>query len=127
VTIHDYDRQFSRLIRTRANWICTRCQRRFALDRSKLQCSHFHSRRLKSVRFDSENADALCWRCHHHLEEHLREHEEWKRQRLGEERFEALRLRAQQVVKVDLKQICDQLELLAIKCGDEVIWASDLC
>jgi hypothetical protein len=102
MTIHEYDRMFSRLIRARANWTCARCGKLFLSDRSQLQCSHFHSRRLKSVRFDPENAEALCWLCHHHLDEHPCEHEEWKRQRLGKARFEALRLRAHQIVKIDL-------------------------
>jgi 5-methylcytosine-specific restriction endonuclease McrA len=117
VTIHDYDRMFSQLIRARANWICARCQKSFAFDRPLLQCSHFHSRRLKSVRFDPENAEALCWRCHHHLDAHPQEHVGWKRQRLGEERFEALRVRAQRIGKVDLIEIRDALEMLAIECG----------
>jgi hypothetical protein len=85
--------------------------------RSSLQCSHFHSRRLKSVRFDPENAEALCWVCHHYLDNHPREHEEWKRQRLGEERFKALMLRSQKIVNVDLTAIRATFEMFAIECA----------
>jgi hypothetical protein len=65
--------------------------------------------------------EALCWLCHLYLDEHPSEHEEWKRQRLGEERFESLSRRAQQIMKVDLTAIRDQLELFSIKLRNEVV------
>ena len=60
MTIHDLDRMFSRLVRSRADWACVRCGKRFRWGDSALHCSHFHSRRLKSVRFDLENGESMC-------------------------------------------------------------------
>jgi hypothetical protein len=117
VTIHDFDRMFSRLIRTRANWTCAYCDKSFHWAHSRLECSHFHGRRLKSVRFDPENAEALCWECHRYLDTHPRLHEEWKRKRLGGERFEGLRLRAQMIVKPDLMAIYESIREVAAGLG----------
>ncbi len=111
--IHDLDRMFSRLIRARAGWTCAYCGNNFDWDHSKLGCSHFHSRRLHSVRFDPENAEAMCFQCHYYLDTHPPVYEEWKRQQLGEERFEALRLRSQQTAKVDLVAIRETVAALA--------------
>lgn len=74
---------FSRLVRSRADWACVRCGKRFRWGDSALHCSHFHSRRLKSVRFDPDNVEAMCARCHHFLDTHPRIHQEWKQRQLG--------------------------------------------
>jgi hypothetical protein len=105
VTIHDFDRMFSRLIRERANWMCAYCDKDYMHNPAGLHTSHFHSRRLKSVRFDPENAEAMCFACHAYLDTHPRVYAEWKRNHLGEERFEELRLRSQEIRKVDLDGI----------------------
>jgi DNA-directed RNA polymerase subunit RPC12/RpoP len=115
--LNDLDRQFSRLVRAHAGWRCAYCGKIFQLDRSQLECSHFHSRRLKSVRFDPDNAEAMCFLCHQRLDAHPREYEEWKRRRLGDEKFESLRLRSQRVVKPDLSAIKEAISALAGKWG----------
>ena len=55
------------------------------------QCSHFISRKFNGTRFDMENADCFCAKCH--LEwEHKKEVEyrDWKLSQLGLERYTAL-------------------------------------
>lgn len=99
------DRQFSVLVRQRSDWTCAVCGRCYEGDPEELHCSHFYHRVHHAVRFDFENCDALCWECHQYMDLHPAEHDAWKLGQLGPERFEALRLRAQQVVKLDLKLV----------------------
>ena len=115
-TLHDLDRVFWRLIRARAKWICAYCGKTYS-NRSLLQCSHFHSRRLHSVRFDPENCECMCFQCHHVLDTHPCIYEGWKRLQLGEERFEALRLRSLLVVKPDVQKIGESIAALAAEWG----------
>ena len=60
-----------------------------------LTCSHFKGRRKESTRFDPENCDTACRKCHLYLEEHKEEYEAWKLSQLGE-RFNLLILRSNQ-------------------------------
>lgn len=96
------DRAFSLYIRTRDNWSCQRCFKRYPEGSQGLHCSHFYGRTRESVRFDSENCDALCFFCHKFFDEkdHVA-HVEWKKKQLGEERFKALTVRANSFVRKD--------------------------
>ena len=76
------DRLFSLYIRKRARGYCERCKRYFGVER--LQCSHFYGRRARSVRYDPDNACALCFSCHIYLGENPREHTRFFRDRLGD-------------------------------------------
>ena len=60
----------------------------------RLTCSHLEGRRKESVRFDEENCDTACRKCHQYLEEHKDEYREWKKKQLGEKRYNALIIRA---------------------------------
>ena len=86
---------FSRLIRLRADGKCERCGSPVGFN--KLQTSHFHGRRKKSVRWNEDNACALCFTCHQYFTENPLEHVVWFEERLGKERFTLLF--AQSVVK----------------------------
>lgn len=68
------------------------CEKCGATD--NLTCSHFHGRRKRSVRFDRENCACLCFTCHRWWQEHRNEYEAWMVERLGQNRFDALTLRA---------------------------------
>lgn len=78
-----------------------------------LTCSHFIKRRYESVRYDPDNADAACRSCHGWVEETV-EGAQWvdrfKREQLGEARYNALMLRKQQTGKRD-----DALQALITK------------
>jgi len=100
-----YDATFSDLIRERADWTCERCglvdpdgQARGKSRR--VENSHFNPRRHQSTRFCGENCDCLCKKCHQHFtEDNTGEYAEWKRGKLGDERYEALLQKGRQVKK----------------------------
>ena len=99
------DALFSDIVRKLANWTCEWCKRSFEERRDIFDNSHFYSRRNKSVRFDFENTAALCRGCHIYFGEHPAEHAEFFKKKLGEEKFEALRVRAHTPEKVDEKTL----------------------
>lgn len=84
------DELFSKLVRERAEHRCEKCHK---LD-GKMDCSHLYGRRMRSVRFDPENAACHCTTCHRWLTERPIEFAEWIVNHLGRERADALRLRA---------------------------------
>ena len=94
------DRVFSEFIRTRDNWTCQVCGKYHPPDaRKSLHCSHFHSRRKQSVRFDPSNACAKCFACHQRLGENPLEFAAFIEARLGKEETQLLNVRANQIVK----------------------------
>ena len=64
IKITKADRYFSLCVRERANNTCERCGREYVDGGRGLQCAHFETRRNKAVRFDPDNAFALCFACH---------------------------------------------------------------
>ena len=109
------DRIFSEYIRKKAGNCCEYCGRK-GEEGHVLQCSPFFGRRMESVRFDPNNADCFCVRCHMKLEtekgvtkgiihgeevELPRSYRSWKISKLGLQRFQALEVRAHQHVKKD--------------------------
>ncbi len=99
IKIDPLDKLFSQFIRLRAG----RCE--YCGNASQLQCSHFHGRRKRSVRYDPDNAAGLCFSCHSHLGENPYQHTEWFRKRLGSKKFEELNIRAEMIVKIDKDKI----------------------
>lgn len=86
------DADFSRAVRERAEWSCERCHRYFPVgERAGLQCSHYFSRRNKSLRYHPLNGFSLCSACHRRLTENPDDHREWVADRLGPQKFIALR------------------------------------
>lgn len=94
---------FSKVVRNRANGECECCRRIVGFDR--LETSHFHGRRKQSVRFDFENVAALCSGCHRNFTENPAKHNAWFQKRLGENRFNALMIRANTPKAPDRKLI----------------------
>lgn len=98
------DRLFSLFIRTRDDWTCQRCRRVFEVNCGVLlQNSHFWSRGNESVRFDPENCDALCSGCHDFFGRDREAYRAWKISRLGQQRFNALMVKANAYAKKDRK------------------------
>lgn len=79
IRLDPLDRLFSEYIRLRANNKCERC----GAYSKRLQCSHYFGRARKSVRYDEENAVALCFGCHQYFTSYPLEHTEWFKKRLG--------------------------------------------
>lgn len=94
------DKLFSEYIRKRSKGYCQRCGR-FYGNWKQLQTSHFYGRSRKSVRWDEDNAVALCFGCHQYFTSHPLEHTEWFTAHLGEHEFQELSHRARQIGKPD--------------------------
>ncbi len=101
--IDEADRLFSLFIRHRDKWQCIRCLSQFKPGTSGLTNSHFFGRGMKSVRYDEENCDALCWPgCHLYWQNGDREaYREFKIKQLGQERFDKLVIRANLPQRID--------------------------
>jgi len=103
IRIDALDRLFSKYVRLRAKGVCERCGSNKGV--KGLQCSHYHGRAKKSVRWDEDNAAALCYGCHRYFTAHPYEHTEWFKTRLGEYVFNMLSIRARTPQKVDKEMI----------------------
>lgn len=99
------DALFSDYIRLRDDYTCQRCFKQYEGKQKGIQCSHFHGRGKRSVRFDPENALALCAGCHSRFTAYPDEHVEWFKRRIGPVKYELLSNRANIPQKVDEKLI----------------------
>ena len=129
--IDPLDKIFSEFIRRRAiaeKGGCERCLTpKFDVQKDNgdifeaykfLQCSHFHGRGSKSVRYDPDNAAGLCGACHIYFGAHPEEHREFFIKRLGQKGYDMLLARKRisakyldrEAIKIYLKQ-----EILALK------------
>jgi len=107
IKIDKLDILFSRFVRLRAGGVCEYCGK----PNKRLECSHFHSRRKQSTRYDPDNACGLDFSCHQYLGEHPNIHTEFFKKRLGTERFEELNIRAEMMFpKLDKVAIKKDLE-----------------
>lgn len=113
------DRLFSRYIRANGKWTCARCHWDLADDKRQLHCSHYHSRSKKSTRFDIDNAAPLCIACHMYMGKNPKDHEEFFRKRLGEERFNLLYVRAMTPQRVDERLIVEWLKAMLQGIGEK--------
>lgn len=110
------DRLFSEFIRRRAISRVGGCERclsaRYDILKDdgsvfprwkQLQCSHFHGRSKKSVRWDEDNAAGLCGACHIRFGSQGEEHRQHFIEILGQEGFDLLNARASKPGKPDKK------------------------
>lgn len=97
------DKLFSQYIRARANWRCERCGNKPA--KRGLHTHHHIRRRNHSVRWDPDNCFALCYGCHQYLSEHPEEDRQFAMSKLGDDRYQMLRARANIVTKPDMEAI----------------------
>jgi len=111
IRIRPADKLFSLYVRNRDNWKCVRCKRDYRERTSGLSNSHFWGRGRENTRFDPDNCDALCFRCHQYWGGDGREdYIEFKKKQLGEEGYKKLKIRAFTYKKRD-----DKLILLWLK------------
>lgn len=96
IKISPLDKLFSKFIRKRAMARVGGCERCLApkVSYKELQCSHYHGRGKRSVRWDEDNAAGLCCGCHTYLGANPLEHTEWFKQLIGEQEFDLLLSRA---------------------------------
>ncbi len=105
IRLSPLDILFSHLVRLKAEGICEYCGKQ-----TRLECSHFHGRRKQSVRYDEDNACALCFSCHQFLGENPYVHTEFFKKRLGSKKFELLNIRAQKIEKVSKEALAIYLK-----------------
>ncbi len=101
IKIDPADRAFSLFVRTRDNWTCQRCHRKYEPPTQALHCSHFQGRGKEATRFDEENADAMCYGCHRYFTANPAEHYQWQVQRKGQRTVDLIVLRSNQYHKKD--------------------------
>lgn len=105
IKITKQDKEFSHFIRARARWRCELCKRKFPEEIKKLDCAHFFGRRNKSVRYDQDNASALCFYCHKYLGENPLLHYWYQYQKLGPVRLSELTERYADSVKTKFEKM----------------------
>lgn len=103
IKIDPADKAFSLYIRTRDNWTCQRCGKKYEPPTSALHCSHFMGRGKEATRFDEENADSLCYGCHRYFTAQPAEHYQWQINRKGKKVVDSLIIRSNQYQKKDRK------------------------
>lgn len=101
VKIDKADRVFSQYIRTRDNWTCQRCGKRYEPPTSALHCSHFMGRGKEATRFDEDNADAMCYGCHRYFTAQPAEHYLWQVKTKGQDKVDDIILRSGKYHKKD--------------------------
>ena len=120
VKIDKADQLFSIWIRTRDNWTCQRCAKRYDSGDGRLQNSHYYGRSHESTRFEPDNCDALCFGCHQYFTSQPVEYVVWKSKRLGDKRVLSLTLQANSYKKKDRKfEIIKWTEALKQQKGGE--------
>ena len=95
------DRVFSLYIRTRDNWTCRRCGKRYTPPTNALHCSHFKGRGKEGTRFEPSNADALCYGCHRYFTAQPDEHYAWQVEQKGQDVVDRIILQANTYKKKD--------------------------
>lgn len=101
IRIRKSDSIFSLYVRTRDKWTCQRCKTRYPEKAQGLHNSHYWGRGKESTRFEPLNCDALCMGCHQFFGAHPHEYAIWKRNRLGDMRYDLLKLQAHTYKKRD--------------------------
>nr|DAY00587.1 MAG TPA: NinG recombination protein [Caudoviricetes sp.] len=85
------DAAFSNYIRARAGYRCERCGKQYKAKSTGLQCSHHFSRRHYNIRFDPDNAAALCHHCHNFwYSKDVPEAARWLENKIGRDAINAL-------------------------------------
>ncbi len=109
IRIDPLDKDFSRYVRLQSGGYCKRCwllKKPNAYKGVKnLDCAHFHSRSRRSTRWDIENVAPLCRGCHGFLDGNPLEKVEFFLELLGQDRFDALTIRARTPKKYTVSDI----------------------
>jgi hypothetical protein len=84
------DKAFSLYVRTRDNWTCQRCLKKYEPPTQALHCSHFQGRGKENTRFNLSNCDSLCHGCHRYFTAHPGEHYEWQVETKGKDKVDEL-------------------------------------
>jgi 5-methylcytosine-specific restriction endonuclease McrA len=102
------DKLFSELIRLRANGFCEHCGHWVKFE--GIVASHFYGRTRKSVRWDEDNVQGICNKCHLAFHNDHTDYFNWLFVRLGAERLSALADRAEVPTKLDYITVKTQIQ-----------------
>lgn len=94
------DAAFSKCVRARADYTCERCGAVHNQSSMGLHCSHIFSRRHRTIRWCGENAQALCFKCHHWYGGNPADSGKWITELIGDGALELIREKMDQRVKV---------------------------
>ena len=94
------DAEFSKCVRTAANWTCERCGSVHEKGSMGLHCSHIFSRRYRTIRWSKDNVQALCFSCHQWFGGNPADSGYWVTELLGEGHMELLREKRDNKLKV---------------------------
>jgi len=96
IKLRTSDRLWTKYKRIQDNYTCQKCKRVYPEDNCRnLGVAHFHGRGHENARFDEENTLCLCnIPCHRYFDTHKTEFKEFMLQRLGQEAYDLLELRA---------------------------------
>ena len=108
IKIRKSDQVFSRYIRTRDNWKCQRCYKKYQEGDQGLHNSHFFGRACEATRFLGSNCDSLCFGCHQYFGANPAMYTEWKVKQMGEKQFDKLTV----IAKTVRKKRDDKLDLI---------------
>lgn len=73
------DTWFSKAVKLRDNNTCQKC----GIQKERMECSHVHSRRHRTIRWDLMNAKTLCHGCHRWWHENPTESGKWFEETYG--------------------------------------------
>jgi hypothetical protein len=104
--LRDADKLFSEYIRKRDGWACRSCGAPW-----RIQCAHIVSRRYRAVRWNPENALALCSKCHTFFTHRPIEWETWV-DTMYPGRLGILKAQALDRLRADYDDLCKSLRYL---------------
>jgi len=115
------DALFSNYVRSRDSYTCQRCKKYYEPPTRAIHAAHIFSRRHRGVRWDPENAIALCHGCHTFFTGDPEYFTEWVENRIGSNAYNLLKFKARKTTKYtkfDLSQIRKELKakLASLKC-----------
>lgn len=112
---------FSHYVKLLCAGICSRCHKYLGVKSRGLHCAHCFTRAKRCVRFDRDNATALCYGCHRYLDGRPSEKTEFFMELLGTKRFNVLDRRAHTPKKIDEEAIEKDLKerILLLEKDDE--------
>lgn len=90
-TLSPADKAFADFIKARDGYQCQKCGKQYAKGDKGLQCSHHFSRRYYNIRFDPDNAIALCHHCHNYwYQKDIPESARWLEAKIGKDKIDRL-------------------------------------
>lgn len=94
------DIAFSKAVRESFDWECQVCHSYGKHNPAMMDCSHIISRANRRTRFTVDNAICLCRSCHEKMGRNTLEHAALAQDVLGEDRYWALKRKANTVKKI---------------------------